>query len=117
MAAASINNGDFITSAQANAGLKFTLSLNSFATGQFAVQASTSNVHGGLGGSTITADITVTAVADTPSVTHAATTEDVQTTSGLVISRNAVDGGEVTHFKITSITGGTLFQNNGTSNG
>ena len=35
--------------------------------------------------------------------------------SGLVISRNAADGAEVTHFRITSITGGTLFQNNGTT--
>jgi ELWxxDGT repeat protein len=63
----------------------------------------------------ITASVTVSAVTDTPSVTNAATDEDVQSTSGLVISRNAVDGSEVTHFKITSITGGSLFQNDGTT--
>ena len=63
----------------------------------------------------VTAAVNVTAVADTPSVTHAATLANTQTTSGLVISRNAADGAEVTHFKITNITGGTLFQNNGTT--
>ncbi len=57
--------------------------------------------------------LTVNPVADTPSVTDANTDEDTQTTSGLVISRNAVDGAEVTHFKITGITNGALFQNDG----
>ena len=36
--------------------------------------------------------VTVTGVADTPSVTNATTNEDTQTTSGLVISPNAADG-------------------------
>jgi hypothetical protein len=57
----------------------------------------------------------ITPVADTPSVTNANTNANTQTTSGLVISRNPVDGAEVTHFKITGITGGTLFKNNGTT--
>src|SRR5204863_20139 len=83
-----------------------------FGSGSFDVQASTSNADAGLGG-TATATITVNAVADTPSVTNATTNEDVQTTSGLVISRNPVDGAEVTHFKITNITNGTLFKNDG----
>ena len=61
----------------------------------------------------ITANVHVSTVADTPSVTNAATDEDVQSTSGLVISRNVADGAEVTHFEITSITGGLLFQNDG----
>ena len=60
-----------------------------------------------------TATITVNPVADTPSVTNATTAEDVQTTSGLVVTRAAQDGAEVTHFKITGITNGTLFQNDG----
>ncbi len=59
--------------------------------------------------------LTVNPIADTPSGTTASTPEDLQTTSGLVLSRNAADGSEVTHFKITSITGGTLFKNNGTT--
>ncbi|MFO1003983.1 MAG: ELWxxDGT repeat protein [Planctomycetaceae bacterium] len=61
----------------------------------------------------ITANVRVSAVADTPSVANAATNEDVQSPSGLVISRNVADGAEVTHFKITNITGGSLFQNDG----
>lgn len=59
--------------------------------------------------------LTINPVADTPSVTSATTNANTQTTSGLVISRNPVDGAEVTHFKITGITGGTLFKNDGTT--
>ena len=110
-----IVNGDFITFAQGSAGLKFTPALNSIANGSFTVQSSTSNVVGGLGGGTATATITVSPIADTPSVTDATTNEDMQSTSGLVISRNAADGAEVSHFQITGITNGTLFQNDGTS--
>lgn len=110
-----INDGDFITSADATAGLKFTPALNSNVTGHFTVQAAISNIEGGAGGATVTADITVDAVADTPKITNASTDIDMQTTSGLVISRDEADGPEVTHFKITGITGGTVFQNDGTS--
>ena len=110
-----IVNGDFITFAQGNAGLKFTPSPNFFGSGSFDVQSSLSNANGGLGGGVVTATITVNPVADTPSVTNAATNEDTQTTSGLVITRNPVDGAEVTHFQITGITNGSLFQNNGTT--
>ena len=62
---------------------------------------------------TDTASLVINPVADTPSVTNAATNEDTQTTSGLVISRHVVDGVEVTHFRITGITNGTLYQNDG----
>ena len=64
---------------------------------------------------TDTASLVINPVADTPSVTNATTNEDTQTTSGLVISRNAADGAEVTHFKITGITNGTLYKNDGTT--
>jgi uncharacterized repeat protein (TIGR01451 family) len=57
----------------------------------------------------------VGSVADTPSVTDATTNEDAQTTSGLVISVNPADGAEVTHFKITGITNGTLFKSDNTA--
>ncbi len=57
--------------------------------------------------------VTVEPTADTPSVTNALTTSGVQTTSGLVITRNEVDGSEVTHFKITEIKEGTLYHNDG----
>ncbi len=108
-----ISNGDFITSVQGNVGLKFTPTPNSMVSGSFTVQASTASNNTGLGGGTVNATITVAPVADTPAATHASTLEDAQTTSGLVISLNPVDGPEVTHFKITAITGGTLFLNDG----
>src|SRR5262249_43518905 len=62
-----------------------------------------------------TVNLTVTPVADTPSVTSATTKQGMQTTNGLVVSRNAADSAEVTHFKITGIQNGLLFQNNGTT--
>ena len=59
--------------------------------------------------------ITIKPIADFPSVTNATTSVNAQTNSGLVIDRNPVDGAEVTHFKITSITNGRLFQHDGTT--
>jgi uncharacterized delta-60 repeat protein len=109
-----INNGDFITAAQGTAGLRFTPAGNLYSpvsAFSFNAEASLSNVDAGLGGGATNASITVNAVADTPTITNATTPEDVQSTSGLVIGRNTADAAEVTHFKITSITNGTLFQN------
>ena len=107
-----INNGDFITFAEGNAGLKFTPAANLFSPittpFSFDVQGATDASGSGLSPAA-TATITVDPVADVPSITTATTTINTQTTSGLVISRNAVDGTEVTHFKITNITNGTLF--------
>ena len=58
--------------------------------------------------------ITVTPVGDTPQVADITTDEDTQ--SGLiVINRNVNDGLEVTHFKISGISDGTLYQANGTT--
>jgi len=62
---------------------------------------------------TLAINMTTNEIADTPSVTDAITDEDVQTTADLVITRNVVDSTAVTHFKITSIVGGTLFKNDG----
>ena len=64
-----INNGDFITYAQANAGLKFTPAADFNGDGSFDVQASTSNTDAGLGGSVQTATITVNPVNDAPTLT------------------------------------------------
>jgi hypothetical protein len=75
--------------------------------------------HTGAGGGTDvtlgTVQVDITGIADTPSVTNAVTADGVQSTSGLVISRNAADGAEVTHFKITAITGGTLYKADGST--
>ena len=113
--ATQINNGDFITAAEGNAGLRFTPAANLFSPGTsfgFNVEAALSASGAGLSPAT-GATITVSPVADLPSVTSASTSVNTQTTSGLVITRNAADGAEITHFKITNITNGTLFKNNG----
>jgi VCBS repeat-containing protein len=110
-----ITNGTFIASGGVTTNVYFRPTANSIAAGNFTVQASTSNADSGLGGSTASSTVTITPIADTPSVTNANTTPSTQTTSGLVLTRNAVDGNEVTHFKITGITNGNLFKSDGTT--
>ena len=58
---------------------------------------------------------TIVGVAQMPTVSDTATLEDTMTSSGLVISPNATDGAEVTHYRISSITNGTLYKNDGTT--
>ncbi len=107
-----ITSGSFITLAQGAAGLKFTPTTGSLASGSFTVQESAIAAAGGLSGPTATATIAVTLAG--PAVTGATTTENTQTTSGLVITPGANDSTSA-FFQITGITGGTLFQNNGTT--
>ncbi len=91
------------------AGLTFTPAANY--NGSFSIATSVSDgVAAPITGSKA---MTGAAAADTPSVTNASTNEDTQSTSGLVITRNAADGAEVGWFKITGITNGTLYQNDG----
>ncbi len=59
--------------------------------------------------------VVINPVANTPSITNAVIKGSGQNISGLVSSRNPVDGEEVTHFKITNILNGTLYLNNGTT--
>ncbi len=60
--------------------------------------------------------VEVTAVAQEPSVTlPTGANIGEQTTNGLVITPNSNDGSEITHFKITEITGGVLYLNDGTT--
>jgi uncharacterized repeat protein (TIGR01451 family) len=56
--------------------------------------------------------LTVTPVADTPSVASVGTLEDTQT-GPIAVSKNANDGAEVTYFKVTGITNGALFYSDG----
>jgi hypothetical protein len=81
--------------------------------GTIGARASTSASDGGVGGGEQTQTIAVAPVADTPGMTGAATIVNMQTTNGLVITRSGADGGEVTHFKVTAITNGALFQHDG----
>ena len=77
------------------------------------MQESTSATTAGLGGPTATPTIAVNLVLNQPTVTNATTTDNTQTTSGLVITPNAADTAFVTNFQITNITGGTLYLNDG----
>lgn len=58
-----------------------------------------------------TFDFDVSPVADEPAITAASTTYRSFNASGLVVSKNAADGAEVTHFKVTNIIGGKLYLN------
>jgi fibronectin-binding autotransporter adhesin len=109
-----ITSGAFITAAQAAAGLKFTPAPNFHGAGAFTAEAALS-AAGPVSTPATGGSITVSPVADTPSITNTFTTVNTQSASGLVVTRNAVDGAEVTHVKVTAISGGTLFQNNGTT--
>jgi len=76
-------------------------------------QTITVKADDGQGFTTKTFSIAITPVAMTPSVIDSATNEDAQSSSGLVISRNSEDGPEVKNFKITAISGGALYLNDG----
>ena len=105
-----IANGSFITLAQGAAGLKFTPTSAALVAGGFTVRESTTNITSGLIGPTARAAIAVTLSG--PKVTGASTTEGVQTTSGLVI-RPSTNDSMAAYFQITTITGGTLYLNDG----
>ncbi|NOX43742.1 MAG: DUF4347 domain-containing protein [Gammaproteobacteria bacterium] len=91
--------------------IKYTSAANDTTSRNIAVKANDATVDSSISNITVN----ITAIGDTPSVTNASTDEDVQSTSGLVVTRNAADSTEVTDFKITSITGGSLFQNDGST--
>ncbi len=116
--ATEISDGDFITVAEGAAGLKFLpgADLHDLNTGSgfgFTVQAAVGTELDDLRGETVTTDIPVAPVADIPGVTGAVTIVNEQTTDGLVITVNPVDGSEVTHFRIDQISDGSVFLNDG----
>ncbi|MBL9156129.1 MAG: cadherin-like domain-containing protein [Verrucomicrobiales bacterium] len=104
------------TEGNSTGAVRYTPVANAFGTATITVTVQDS---GGVapGDDTITRQFTVVVnpVADTPSITNATTLPNTQTTSGLVVSRNAADGAEVTHYQITNIQNGSLFQNDGTT--
>ncbi|MFA9566494.1 MAG: hypothetical protein ACERLM_17665, partial [Acidimicrobiales bacterium] len=109
-----INDGDYITVAQGQAGLRFTPSSNVTADGSFGVESSEDGSTVAAQSVVATSTITVTPVGDTPVVADITTVEDTQ--SGLIVlDRNAADSAEVTHFRISGITNGSLFQADGTT--
>ncbi|MEC4569310.1 S-layer homology domain-containing protein [Paenibacillus sp. CMAA1739] len=59
------------------------------------------------------ASFPVNSVADVPNVTDALTEEDKQSFDGLILTRNQIDGSDVSYFRISNIIGGTLYKNDG----
>ncbi|MCV5232126.1 hypothetical protein OFC56_33730, partial [Escherichia coli] len=49
----------------------------------------------------------------TPTLSATTTNEATLSSSGLVITANTADAGGTTNYKITGITGGTLYKNDG----
>jgi hypothetical protein len=98
-------------------GLRFspTANFNGTATLTITTDDQGNTGGGGAKNDTDTVSITVTPVADTPTVTSTTTQEDTPTTTGLVVTPNPADAATVTHVKVTGITNGTLFLNDGTT--
>lgn len=69
------------------------------------------------GSNSVTANvpITVARVVHMPGVSNATTNENAQSNSGLVITPDPLDSGLNGFYQITGVTGGTLFQNDGTT--
>jgi hypothetical protein len=104
-----INNGDFISFAQGNAGLTFTPTPDFNGTATFGVQASLTNDVSGLGGSVVTAQVTVNPVNDPPVNTlpsnFSATEDTPQPLAG--ISTSDVDAGSANIQVTFSVPAGT----------
>jgi hypothetical protein len=107
-----VANGAFITFAQSQ-GMTFVPSADRTAQASFHYQASTDGTTVGAKSLTpATVAVNITPVGDTPrNVTVAAVEDTLSQTFSL--ARNASDGTEVTHFRITGITGGTLYDHEG----
>ena len=83
-------------------------------TGSFDVEASQDGSSVAAQSGSVTSTITVTPVGDTPTVNDITTDEDTQS-GAITMAINANDGAEVTHFRISNITNGSLFQNDGST--
>src|SRR5262249_43500756 len=111
-----INNGDYITFAQGNTsgGVKFLPASNTNTSGSFTVKSSQNVTSVAAQSGTATSTITITPVGDTPTVENITTLED--TLSGaILISRNASPYTTLFRSRISAITNGTLYQNDGTT--
>ncbi len=97
--------------------LTHTFARVSGATQQFPIIVRITDDDGGNQSTELQFAATVTAIADTPSLsvvaannaTVATTNEDTLSTDKIVITKSLLDGAEVTHFQITDLRGGTFF--------
>ncbi len=85
---------------------------NQFGPGFVDAQGSISGDDSGLGGPMVRSNITVLSVPDDPIVTAPASVDE-DTTASISIQRSAVDGNDVTHFRISNIRHGTLYRDVG----
>lgn len=104
-----ISNGGFVSAVAASAGLRFRANPNVFGTYTIQAQAATSPTVDGIGGDVARASLVITPIPDMPRISGASVDEGGMTSSGLVILPNTNDGLEITHFRIASILGGTLY--------
>lgn len=108
-------NGGFVSAAAATSGIRFRPNPNVFGSYTIRAQAATSPTVEGIGGDEASAPIVITPVADVPRITGTTVREGGMSATGLVVLPNSADGTEVTHFRIASVVGGTLFLADGMS--
>jgi YVTN family beta-propeller protein len=109
-----VAEGSFITVAEGQAGLKFQPEPDRNLSGSFLAEASLDGVSISPESDQALGTIQIVPIADAPSVPNPTTGEDTLS-DPIVIQRNAKDGLEVTHFRISNIQGGTLFKADGTT--
>jgi hypothetical protein len=96
----------------------FTPAANFYGTASFRYTVTDNGTTGGAADpktSTATVSFTITPAPDLPQITGATTAEDTQSATGLVVTPNALDGAEISHFVVTNITGGRLYKQDGTT--
>ncbi|MBF0307795.1 MAG: hypothetical protein HQL41_19430, partial [Alphaproteobacteria bacterium] len=107
-----VTDGTFIGAAGATTPLYFVPTGNRNGTtggnASFVAQAASAANDVSLIGSQVTSTITLSPVADTPQLADITVVEDTDS-GAITITRSANDGAETTHYKITGITGGTLY--------
>ncbi len=99
--------GDFITVAQ-GLTLNFEPAAEFNGTAEVRLQAAVDGIGTGLSPEA-TSTITMFSVPDDPTVTAPASIDE-DTVAGISIQRSAVDGADITHFRITNIRNGNLYK-------
>ncbi len=105
---------EFITYDQAQAGLVFAPDPDRNADGGFSAESSEGEFIVSPQSGKAHATVKINPIPDTPSVASGQTFEDTPS-DPIVIDRNALDGDEVSHFRISNISGGLLYMSDGTT--
>lgn len=105
---------EFITYDQAQAGLVFAPDPDRNADGGFSAESSEGDFIVSPQSGKAHATVKINPIPDTPTVESVETFEDTPS-DPIVIDRNALDGDEVSHFRISDISGGRLYLSDGTT--